>query len=220
MHLKVSAKQAGNISNMTPEVAIITPTYKRSSKTLHRCIRSVLWQSYSKTAHYICHDGPWLEDEAVDLLKDEYTSVSWMNTPARTNTYGAGVRQYVLDQLPENIKYVIHLDDDNILFPEFVEEHINCLEHHPEVDFSICRISHNGPLPAHLGEAPKILSGIPPVFQHIDTLQIMVRVKAMRECGWTQFQGDQGYYNDGYTYQRLGELFRWVELPKLLAIHI
>ena len=60
----------------------------------------------------------------------------------------------------------------------------------------------------------------------LDQLSIMlreltdVRAKAMRECGWTQFTGQQGYCNDGYTYQRLGEMFRWVELPKLLAIHI
>ena len=205
---------------MTPRVAIITPTYKRDSKTLHRCIRSVLWQSYSNTTHYICHDGPWLEDEAVELLREEYQLVNWMNTPSRTNSYGAGVRQFVMDVLSEDIDYIVHLDDDNVIFPDFVEEHVACLDNHPEADFSICRISHNGPLPTHLGTPPKILTGLPPVFRNIDTLQIMVRAKAMKACGWTQHTGEQGYCNDGYTYQRLGEMFRWVELPKLLAIHI
>ena len=209
------------IDGVTAKVAVITPTYKRDAKVLDRCIRSVAWQSYPEIKHYICHDGAWEEDDKLTALRKEYSLVvNWMNTSERTNTYGAGVRQYVMDNLPEDIDYIVHLDDDNVIFPDFVKEHVDCLEKHPEVDFSICKISHNGPLPAHMGEAPKILTGVPPVFRNIDTLQIMVRAKAMRECGWTQFTGQQGYCNDGYTYQRLGEMFRWVELPKLLAIHI
>jgi glycosyltransferase involved in cell wall biosynthesis len=204
---------------MNPAVAIITSTYKRDTKTLLRCIKSVQWQTYTNVLHYICHDGPWALAADIQSLRSVPGTI-WLNTPERTNSYGAGVRQYVLDSLPSNIDYVAHLDDDNVIFPDFVEEHVNMLEGHPEVDFSICKISHNGPLPAHMGQAPKILTGVPPVFRNIDTLQVMVRTKAMKECGWTQFTGTQGYCNDGYTYQRLGELFRWVELPKLLAIHI
>jgi glycosyltransferase involved in cell wall biosynthesis len=204
---------------MNPLVAVITPTYNRDAKTIERCIKSVQWQTYMPVEHYICHDGPWAEDPAVDLLKST-VPVVWMNTPERTNTYGAGVRQYVMEQLPPGVKYIVHLDDDNLLFPNFIEEHVQCLEAHTEVDFSICKIVHNGPLPTHMGEAPKIITGVPPVFRNIDTLQIMVRVEAMKACGWTQYTGQQGYCNDGHTYQRLGEMFRWIELPKLLAVHI
>jgi GT2 family glycosyltransferase len=97
-----------------------------------------------------------------------------------------------MDVLSEDIDYIVHLDDDNVIFPDFVEEHVACLDNHPEADFSICRISHNGPLPTHLGTPPKILTGLPPVFRNIDTLQIMVRAKAMKACGWTQHTGEQG----------------------------
>lgn len=201
------------------KVAIITPTYKRSGSVLDNCIRSVQWQTHSNLEHYICHDGPWEDTEDILKLK-ENNKVVWLNTPERTNTYGAGVRQYVLNQLDESIDYVVHLDDDNLIFPNFVEEHVKCLDKNPEVDFSICKILHNGPLPFHMGEPPKIISGIPPVFRNIDTLQVMVRIKAIQACGWTQYEGMQGYCNDGYTYQRLGEMFRWEQIPKLLAIHL
>lgn len=204
---------------MTPRVAVITPTYKREAETLHRCIRAVQWQTYRNITHYICHDGPWPTDKSIDSLKEEYKDVIWWNTPNRTNSYGAGVRQYVLDQIYD-FDYLVHFDDDNLIFPDFVEEHVNCLEQNKDKAFSICRIVHNGPLPAHMGEAPKIISGIPPVFKNIDTLQVVVRAGAMRKCGWSQYIGEQGYCNDGYTYQRLGEMFPWLELPKLLAIHI
>jgi glycosyltransferase involved in cell wall biosynthesis len=202
------------------KVAIITPTYKRDLKTLERSVRSVLWQGYTDFTHFVCHDGPWEDSEELAAFKEKYSSVVWMNTPERSNTYGASVRQHVLDQLDESFDYVVHFDDDNLLFPEFLEEHVKCLDSHPEVDFTICKILHNGPLPFHMGEAPKIISGIPPVFRNIDTLQVMVRVKAILACGWTQHEGMQGYCNDGYTYQRLGEMFRWEQVPKLLAIHL
>ena len=204
---------------MEPSVAVITPTYKRDGKTLHRCIRTVQWQSYPRVRHYICHDGPWSENKEVKALQAEYEDVVWWNTSERTNSYGAGVRQYVLDKI-RDFDYLVHLDDDNVIFPDFIEEHVECLEENKDKAFSVCRIVHNGPLPSHMGEAPKIITGVPPVFRNIDTLQVVVRADAMRACGWSQYTGEQGYCNDGYTYQRLGEMFPWVELPKLLAIHI
>lgn len=205
---------------MNPDVAIITPTYNRDTKTVLRCIKSVQAQTYARVAHYICHDGPWTMNKDLENLQSSYSMINWGHTKTRTNTYGAGVRQYVLDRLPESIKYVAHLDDDNIIFPDFVEEHVSALETNPEVGFSICKILHNGPLPHHLGNPPQIISGIPPVMMNIDTLQAMVRADAMRACGWFQYTGIEGYRNDGHTYQKLGQMFPWVELPKLLAIHI
>ena len=77
-----------------------------------------------------------------------------------------------------------------------------------------------GPLPSKLGNPPQIINGTPPVFQNIDTLQIMVKTSAMQTCGWTQNRGKQGYCNDGYTYERLGLMFKWIELPRLLAVHL
>jgi glycosyltransferase involved in cell wall biosynthesis len=209
------------INDTAPKVAVITPTYNRDPRIIERCLRTVQWQTYSNIDHYVCHDGPWEDTPEVRSLIANYNDrITWTNTPERTDTYGAGVRQFVLDRLPEEVKYVVHLDDDNVIFPDFIKEHADTLEKYPEVDFSICKIVHNGPLPTHMGAAPKIISGVPPTFKNIDTLQVMVRAKAMRECGWVQYQGHQGYCNDGYTYQRLGELSRWVEIPKLLAIHI
>lgn len=209
---------------MLPKVAIITPTYKRSAKVIDRCVRSVKSQSYEGTIiHIICSDGPEEEHvrQYVESLNDPYTV--YVCTEENTNSYGGGVREHVLRNLIANdltIKYLVHLDDDNVLFPHFVQDHVEALEANPDKAFSICKVLHLGPLPQHLGPAPQIISGIPPVFQNIDTLQVVVRTSAMLECGWNTFSGDQGYYNDGYTYDRLGKMFQWIEIPELLAIHI
>jgi hypothetical protein len=147
-----------------------------------------------------------------------------MCTGENTNSYGGGVREYVLSNFieknPTFFEYLVHLDDDNVLFPHFIQRNVEALEANPLKSFSICRIVHLGPLPQHLGPAPQVINGIPPVFQNIDTLQVVVRTSAMIQCRWDTFSGEKGYYNDGYTYDRLGKLFDWIEVPELLAIHI
>jgi len=209
-----------------PTVAVITPTYKRDIKIIDRCVRSIASQSYDgQIIHIICSDGP---EEShvknyVESLENPY--VIYTSTEQATNSYGGGVREHVLTHYIEpfssfTIEYLAHVDDDNIIFPHFIEEHVTALEKNPDKAFSICKIVHLGPLPQHLGHAPQVINGIPPVFQNIDTLQVMVRRDAMIKCRWDTYSGEQGYYNDGYTYDRLGKMFDWIEIPELLAIHI
>jgi len=207
---------------MKPIVAVITSTYKRDPSIIDRCIRSVQWQSYGtqNIMHYICHDGP---TESLNYDYHQWKNVLYTETNINTNSYGAGPRQHILDVIIKNrtdIKYVMHLDDDNILFPEYIESHVSLLEANPDKDFSICKILHLGPLPKNLGTPPQIINGIPPVFRNIDTLQVVVKSDSMIKCGWTQHQGKEGYCNDGLTYERLGKLYSWIELPKLLAVHL
>jgi len=212
------------INPQLPKVAIITPTYKRDINIIDRGVRSVRSQSYAGSMlHIICSDGPEEEHvkQYVESLQDPY--IIYVCTGENTNSYGGGVREYVLRNFIESdlsIKYLVHMDDDNVLFSHFVERNVEALESNPDKAFSICKILHLGPLPQHLGSAPQVINGIPPVFQNIDTQQVVVRREAMIACGWDTFSGEQGYYNDGYTYDRLGKMFEWIEVPELLAVHI
>jgi len=210
-----------------PVVAVLTPTYKRSIDILDRCIRTIQYQTYGidNIVHFICHDGPNIDQQKI--FESYLDNNRWIQNTVyiqlneRTGTYGAGVRQYLLDkEVDDRFNYILHLDDDNVIFPEFIENHITALEKEPQAQFSICQILHLGPLPANLGQPPALLNGIPPKFRNIDTLQIVVRAKAMKECGWVQKTGTEGYCNDGYTYENLGKMFPWIEIPKLLAVHI
>lgn len=215
-----------------PSVIIVTPTYKRPAKIIDRCVRSVLCQSYEGNIHQvICSDSdiePHVE-EYMASMKDTINnyhnrSLEYCCVGKNTNTYGGAAREYVLTHIidvnKDKHQYVSHVDDDNVLFPHFIEEHVDALEKNPDKGFSICKILHLGPLPAHLGIAPQVMSGIPPVLQNIDTLQAVIRVSAMSVCRWNTFSDERGYYNDGFTYDRLGKMFEWVEVPELLAVHI
>lgn len=207
-----------------PKVAVITPTYKRDINIIDRCVRSVGSQSYDGSIlHIICSDGPEEEHVKTYVESLEDPCVVYVCTGENTNSYGGGVREYVLKNFIEqdpSLRYLVHMDDDNVLFPHFIERNVEALEENPDKAFSICRIVHLGPLPQHMGPAPQVINGIPPVFQNIDTLQVVVRRDAMIQCRWNTFSGEKGYYNDGYTYDRLGKLFDWIEVPELLAIHI
>jgi len=210
-----------------PKVVVVTPTYKRDVDIIDRCVLSVRSQSYNgPITHIICSDGPEEQHvkEYVQSLDGslDHPCVIYMCTGENTNSYGGGVREHVLNFIEQDptMQYLAHVDDDNVLFPHFIERQVDALERNPEKGFSVCRIIHLGPLPNHLGPAPQVINGIPPVFQNIDTLQVMVRRDAMIKCRWNTFSGEMGYYNDGYTYQRLGELFEWIEIPEILGVHI
>jgi hypothetical protein len=210
---------------MKPTVAVITPTYKRSLDIVERCIRTVQWQNYGidNIVHFIGHDGPSEEPLLIPTLIKKYNwkNIEYYELPTNTNTYGAGVRQFFLEKevIPRGIKYVTHVDDDNVIYPEFIKTHVDCLEQ-SDKDFSICKILHLGPVPAKFGRPPVVLDGVPPVFCNIDTLQIMAKSDAMYKCGWIQKTGREGYCNDGYTYEKLGKEASWIDIPKILGVHI
>lgn len=210
---------------MKSKVAILTPTYKRSIDVLDRCIRTVQYQTYGidNISHFICHDGidSDKETEFNNYSKNNnWINVKYLQSEKNTNNFGAGVRQYLLDNfITKDYDYVVHLDDDNILYPDFVMEHVNALQDNPDKHFSICNILHCGPLPEHFKNVPAVVTGVPPVYRNIDTLQIMVRTNAMKKCGWIQKTGIDGYCNDGYTYEKLGKMFDWIHIPKILAVH-
>lgn len=205
------------------KVAIITSTWKRDIKIIERCIQCVQYQTFNGIIkHYICSDGPEENNVKDFILNKNKSNIMYLNTGINTNSWGAGPRQFVLDYLSNDIPdYVFHYDDDNVIFPEFIEEHISILENNKHIGFSICNIIHNGPLPSKFGQhLPQILTGIPPVYQNIDTMQAVIRYEEMKKCGWTSFSGINGYCNDGYTYDRLGKQTSYIHIPKLLGIHI
>lgn len=200
-----------------PTISVLTPTWNRGIKMLSRCMTCVDWQSFSDWEHVIVSDGP------DPKLKEYFTETS-KNNPKRkffeleenNADYGASVRKLAMPWLKG--KYFAFLDDDNIIFPEFLEEMVSALEGTgPEIGFAVCQIVHMGPLQAWVGQPPQILQGWPIVVGGIDTLQVVVKREAIEKVGWVS---EGGFFSDGYTYEALSKEFRHVRVEKLLGIHI
>lgn len=199
-----------------PKITIITPTWNRPLDVIERCIISVKYQTYQNYEHLICSDG--FEQNVKDLIQQKKDSkLSYLNLDKHYKDYANTVRQHCLMKAKGD--YILFLDDDNLIFPHFLEKMLNALENTKNnVAFSLCKIIHLGPLPNHLGTPPKILSGVPVKVQNVDTLQLLIKKEALLKIGgWNK---TQGYLADGYTYQKLAENYEYVVVDELLGIHI
>jgi len=196
-------------------VTIITPTYNRNSNILKRCFASVDTQTYYNWNHLVLVD-----DETVEKhIPNEVSEMFRMNREficmgKRTNNYGNSPRQLGIEKGLGD--YFVFLDDDNVIFPNYLETMVKYLEQNVEKQMAICKIIHMGPLPAKFGDPPKVLSGNPPVLQNIDTLQVCVRKDVVKTFGWL----DKGYLADGYTIEYWGQNCKYGFVDEILGVHL
>lgn len=201
-------------------ISIITPTINRSSEILERCILSVDSQTFKDFEHIIISDT-YLERTPMELCSKYNNNRYYHSTnqpPSRT--WGAYPRQYALNNIvSKDSKYCVFLDDDNILFPHYLEKMFNTIEN--GLDAVICPIIHLGPLSnKFFNSVPNIVKGNPPVLQNIDTLNVIVKTEIIKEIGWICEKDENGYCNDGLTYEKLFKNIKYGYVDEILAVHL
>lgn len=216
---------------MSESVLIITPTYNRPYEIVERCIRSVFSQTYvtrgdCDITHLIISDQEDVPKELEDLRAwndNEIYIISTSTGLPNSNTWGAFPRQFGLDIYKDNeYDYVMFLDDDNIIFPHYVEKQIKNIKDN-NLDASICGIFHSGPLsPIYFDRSPNIVWGRPPLLRNIDTLNAMFKKEVFDKHRWTCKVGEDGYCNDGETYEKIfkDDSLKFGYLDEILGIHI
>lgn len=134
-----------------------------------------------------------------------------------SNNFANSPRQSMIDELEKyNIDFVLFLDDDNIIFPEYIKTSLNLILN-DKVDFVCSDILHLGPLPSWHGTPPKILGCDNLTVQNCDTLQFFLKASIIIESGWNK---DQHYLADGYTFEKIAKKYPYSKTNKLLGIHI
>jgi len=204
-------------------ISICIPTYKRDSKIIERVLRSIIYQSpnlLDRIRVVIISDVNGKEPH-VEKLVEKYKNVIniiYKSSNKHLGDYANTNRSILLEYAHNYLhtKYNLFLDDDNLIFPHYLETCIDKLESNPEIDFTICKIIHLGPLPPHFGKID-ILTGVPPVKQNIDTLQVFCKTSKMYECGWDV---DAGYIADGVTFEKLANMAEWIEIDEILGVHL
>lgn len=112
-----------NTDKSRPTVAVVIPTYKRTSK-LERAVNSVCNQSYPDWKLYVVNDDP--THDVSDLLPDD-DRISYIQhdenrgAPAARNT---GIRA-------SQSRFIAFLDDDDAWKPEKLERQIDTFEDLP-----------------------------------------------------------------------------------------
>jgi glycosyltransferase involved in cell wall biosynthesis len=199
-----------------PLVSIITPTWRRAPEIVKRCLDCVRIQTYCTWEQIVCSDGK--REAAIAKLAEARRDprVRYRALGEHRGDYANTVRATMLNEVAG--EYVVFLDDDNIILPNYLERMVTALQEARNGEqFAICRILHFGPFHADLGDPPQLLTGIPPRVAFIDTLQVMMTAEAIRAVGWNT---SEGYIADGHTFEALARRFRWVEMPECLALHM
>jgi len=198
-----------------PLISIITPTFRRAPQIIERCLNSVSLQTYPHWEQIVCSDGLFEPQVGELIAQRNDPRFRYLVTGQKYGDYGSGVRQEMMMTQAQG-DYLVFLDDDNIIFPTFLEKMLNALgQDQHGAKLAICEILHFGPLQSFWGPPPVVLVGELKLY-HIDTLQIMIEKEAMQAVGW----GDRSYFADGLTYEELGRRYPWVRVPECLCAHL
>lgn len=118
-------------NNKSPLVSIIIPCYN-GHKTLHRCLDSVLEQTYKKLEVITVNDGSVDDTEEIILsYKDKFEREGmilryiFQENTGLGGAINAGLKIFSGD-------YLCWIDCDDFMFPESVKTRLNYLETHPE----------------------------------------------------------------------------------------
>ena len=196
-------------------VTIITPTFRRHPDIVQRNIECVRAQSYTHWQHIICSDGIFEKDVYDLVLQEGDTRRKYCVSEKHYGDFANSVRHEMLMKHADT-EYVLFYDDDNIILPNYLEKMIGAIENSTNGEqFAICQLMHFGPVVKSVGNPPVLLKGLPKV-KYIDTLQVVVRSKAMKTVGWLK----NGYCSDGYTFEELGKRFSFVRVNECLALHM
>jgi len=118
------------------KISVLIPTYNRFN-LLKEAIKSVLDQNYDNFEILVCHDGP--SDEYNKFKEDNKHDKIFYYEIERRNNYGAAQRNFMLEKVTGD--YILHLDDDNIIYPDYFEKMIAQIDN--KTGMVICRIHYN-----------------------------------------------------------------------------
>ena len=194
---------------------IITPTYNRNNDILKRCIDCIESQTYTNWRHLVIIDDNDLTKHISQDIINKYSSTKreFITLEKNFNNFGNTPRQYGISL--SNEENIVFVDDDNVIFPNFLFTFNKFIELNKNIDSWICKIIHLGPLPSQFIE-PAILNGSPPILQNIDTLQFCVKTSIIKTYGWL----DKGYLADGYTIENICKNSSFEFIDEILGVHM
>ena len=199
-----------------PRVTVVTPTYRRDPKVLSRAVGCMLMQTFRDWEQVVCSDGSDEPDarRVVESAGDPRVRYEFTEGK-KEGDFGNTVRQTVLGKARG--EFVLFLDDDNLILPQYLERMVAALDADEDAGFAVCRVMHFGPLHESEGKAPKVLAGERVELYHVDPLQVLVRTELMRSVGWDV---EVGYLSDGVTLEKLGKAARHVRVEEVLGVHV
>jgi len=194
-----------------PLFSVITPTYKRPEK-LEICVASVKAQLCINYEHIvIVDDAP--DTTAMHIPIGVSKNIIILYTGFNTNNWGNTPKQIGITAAKG--KYLVFLDDDNIIFPNYLQSFQTHIEHNAMDCLITCKILHCGPL--YNRAVPAILDGFVLKTRYIDALQVVVKSELAKRFGYV----NDGYLSDGKSIEQWASAtFSIGHLTQILGIHL
>lgn len=183
-------------------VNIIVPTYKRYSE-LSEALRTIDNQTFDCIKTWVCSDGYDSKvKEIVDQFEknSEHKQFNYLFLPEHEGLIGSKPRMFALDYV-DNKGVVCFLDDDNVLFPTYIEKLFNAIRSDGNFKndetfiansniISYCRIKHShfqNPIPGFDHKVGIFEKG------DIDSLNFMVNSYIAKICKnkWQHVKGNE-----------------------------
>lgn len=196
-------------SSLHPQVAIITPTWQRHNRLMHRCIPSVQAQKYVKgIVHVIVSDGP--DPELGLRLRDgaPFThQVVFVQLPEHDPQRHWGHHARLAGIEAAASAYIGYVDDDDALRPEHCRLLAGALDEDPSIGWaysSMASYSADG-VPVEIGAGA-------PACGHLGTPMIMHRREILAHGTWgpasplEDWELAQRWMNAGVTYGHVREV--------------
>ena len=174
-----------NEESVEPKISIITPVYDNGKeyvglqwlKVLNECLKNQLEQDFEWV---IVYDG--ISNDCRKTVKN-FKNVKYHELGERKGNWGNFARDFGLKQATG--KYIVFIDQDNILFENYLSVLGNVLDFDPKIGFSVC------PIYISWKALPKIL--FPTIERgNINTLCFMVRKEIISILGWWATSGGNG----------------------------
>ena len=208
-----------------PKFSIIIPHYDGvvSDERLVECLKSVEAQTFTDYEVLLYHDGP-ISRPLPSIAYDHSINV----TPERFNDWGHSLRHKGI--LAAKGEYIFHLNADNIIYPNCLEEIVNTVNKDSifysftNKDLIVFAIilrgqSSNGEgvwRDKNFEDEYLILTGYPPLFSTIDCMQlVMKRDIWLKEGAWDNINEN----SDGIMYPYFIHKYKARYCSKILGEH-
>ena len=195
-----------------PLVSVITPTWRRRTLLLKRCLPSVYAQDYPNVEHIVVSDGP--DPELAE------TMATMVGQPAGTGPWSPRLVYAELPEHPEGKHwghharqrgleiargdYIAYLDDDDLYLPWHCSTLVSALGEHPEAGFAYTQMEW--------ADRSYRIGREEPLETHIGTPMIMHRRDVLEHGSWDE----AGEYEDWRLVERwLKAGVNWHFVPKV-----
>ena len=128
--------------NTIPIVSVVMPIFKHSPAKLIRAVNSILAQTFTDFELIIVDGSPNGNNEKI-IRRFTDCRIKYFKTIGYINCLNLGISK-------SRGKYIARMESDDVSYPERLQEQVNFLEAHPDVDLCSCLVKFTGDIKPYI----------------------------------------------------------------------